>query len=460
MSARILIADEVAISRVFWRVRLNPSHYDVVLIEKLGDVAASVAAQRTDLVVLCDTDLQRLIQICHQIKATKGSQDLPVIFAGPEADPASRLAALAAGADDLLEMPLSDGLCLSRIRSLLRARDAHVELVRRRTTAEEFGFCEAPAPFERQGRIGLVARSRTRATEWRDMLTRSVRGKIDVLGEHTALSTADNAMAADVYVIDIGADRPEDGLRLLADMRARAETRRASLLAVIQPGDVQTSMQALDLGASDLIPDDFEAGELALRVQAQVKRKQEADLLSNALEDGMRLAATDSLTGLYNRRYAMTHAARILAEASAAKRPIAVMIGDLDHFKRVNDTYGHAAGDAVLVDIANRLGANLRGPDVLARIGGEEFLIVISETDADRAARVAERICEMIAERPVVLDGGRKSVAVTMSIGVATTDPTQTAERLEDVFDRADRALYAAKSAGRNQITVSAADAA
>lgn len=458
MSARILIVDEVPTGRIHWRARLAAAHYNISLLEDPDRLPEAVNAERPDLIVLVHRKLSDALRLCDDVGEIIGEADVPVILAGPDAGPEARLAALAAGAADLLETPFSDLVCLARIRSLLRARDARTELLRRRSTAEEFGFCDAGPTFERRGRVALIARSRTRAAAWREALTGRLQDHVEVLGEHAALSTADHQSAADVYVIDIGADHPEDGLRLLADLRARAETRRASVIAVLQPGDAEGAARALDLGASDLIPADFKSAELATRVKAQIKRKIEADALTVALEDGMRLAATDSLTGLYNRRYAMTHASRILREADAAGRPMAVLIGDLDHFKRVNDTYGHAAGDAVLIEVAQRLRANLRGADVLARLGGEEFLVVMPDTGADLAGLVAERICEFVGARPIVIDDGQKSVQVTMSIGVAATHPgSAPSENVDALIRRADRALYAAKAAGRNQITIAAA---
>ncbi|MDJ1007925.1 MAG: diguanylate cyclase [Paracoccaceae bacterium] len=458
MSARILIADDLPTGRIQWRVRLAAAHYHVNLLDDPAALPAAASRERPDLIVLVHRGLPDALKICDALRGQVESAEIPIILAGPDAGPEARLAALAAGAADLLETPFSDSVCLARIRSLLRARDARAELLRRQSTAQEFGFCDAGAMFQRRGRVALVARSRTLATDWRDTLVGTLQDRIEVLGEHAALSTADHQTSADVYVIDIGADRTEEGLQLLADLRARAETRRASVITVLQPGDAASAARALDLGASDLIPGDFEPAELALRVKAQIKRKLEADALTLAVEDGMRLAATDSLTGLYNRRYAMSHATRILREAAAADRPVAVLIGDLDHFKRVNDTYGHGAGDTVLVEIAQRLRANLRGADVLARLGGEEFLIVMPETDAGQAGPVASRICRFVAERPVVVDEGRKSVGVTMSLGVAATDPAAPVpETLEALIERADKALYAAKAAGRNQITVAEA---
>lgn len=455
MGARILIAEEVAIGRIQWRARLTASHYHLIFVEDMNKVADTARLDSPDVVVLSGNNMAAMLSHCQRLKSQDVTADVPVVIVGNDAEPDARLAALAAGADELLATPLRDQVCLARIRSLLRARDTQAELVRRRSTAEEFGFCEAAVPFDRPGSVALVARSRTLGLDWRDALVGKIRDRIVVLGEHAALSTAQDLTAADVYVIDIGADRPEEGLRLLADLRARAETRRASVLAVVHPSDPDAAVHALDLGASDLIQGDFLPDELAMRVQTQLRVKKETDMLTIAVEDGMRLAATDALTGLYNRRYAMTHATRILNEAATAARPVALLLGDLDHFKGINDTYGHAAGDTVLTEVAARLKANLRGADVLARIGGEEFLIVMSDTNLDRAAAVAGRVCETIAAHPIAVNHGKVCIPVTMSIGVVATDGS--AERLENLLDRADRALYASKSAGRNQITVAAA---
>ena len=135
----------------------------------------------------------------------------------------------------------------------------------------------------------------------------------------------------------------------------------------------------------------------------------------------MRLAMIDPLTGLYNRRYAMPELATIAARAAETGSPFAVMVVDLDRFKLVNDKHGHGAGDQVLVEVSRRLTANLRASDLLARIGGEEFLVALPDAGMPLARTVAERLCQAIEERPIRLASGI-GLTVTVSIGVAVSD--------------------------------------
>ena len=162
------------------------------------------------------------------------------------------------------------------------------------------------------------------------------------------------------------------------------------------------------------------------------------------------LAMHDGLTDLYNRRALVELSERELARARRAGSPTAVLMLDLDHFKRINDAYGHAAGDRVLVDFAARLRDGLRAGDLAGRYGGEEFSVVLPATGEAAAAVVAERICAAVAARPL----GDLEVATTASIGVAASAPGECG--IEALLDRADRALYSAKQAGRNRVALSA----
>jgi two-component system cell cycle response regulator len=191
-----------------------------------------------------------------------------------------------------------------------------------------------------------------------------------------------------------------------------------------------------------------------------------ADQLRATVRTGLKAAVSDPLTGLHNRRYAMPHLARVAEHAAATGRSFAVMVADLDHFKQINDLYGHSAGDAVLVEAARRLRENLRGVDLVARIGGEEFLIVMPATPLSEARIAASRLCRKIGSEGFVVPGVKYPIEVTVSIGVTMGGMHNLkgvgtgSQDANTLLDAADKALYEAKMHGRNQVNMATRPAA
>ena len=179
-----------------------------------------------------------------------------------------------------------------------------------------------------------------------------------------------------------------------------------------------------------------------------------AEQMRSTVRTGLQAAVFDPLTGLHNRRYAMPHLARIADHAISTGRSFAVLLADLDHFKQVNDQYGHASGDAVLAEVANRLRGCLRNSDMVARIGGEEFLVVMPGTPQFQAQRTALRICQAISGMPFTVPGNAQPLNITISIGMAINENGLAHMRPDDMLQSADKALYAAKGRGRNQVTM------
>jgi len=272
-----------------------------------------------------------------------------------------------------------------------------------------------------------------------------------VLTREAALGDFSGGKAPDVFVVAADLARPGEGLRLLSELRARAATRYSSV-CVLMPADARESAAvALDLGAADLIEEGAEPLEMALRIRTQIARKLQSDRLRASVADGLRLAMIDPLTDLHNRRYALPHLARMAERARATGHPFAVMVLDLDRFKAINDTMGHAAGDAVLIEVADRLKSNLRAVDLIARIGGEEFLVALPDTALDPARATAERLRRVIGDRPVTLPSGAE-VPVTLSIGLALGGAETSG--VEELIGLADRALMGSKAEGRNQVRI------
>jgi two-component system cell cycle response regulator len=214
-------------------------------------------------------------------------------------------------------------------------------------------------------------------------------------------------------------------------------------------------LRGLDLGANDYLLRSADKNEIVARVRTQVRRRRFTERLRDNVQQSMELAVTDPLTGLYNRRYMESHADSLVERAAARGKPLSVLIIDIDHFKAINDTYGHDAGDDVLREFSDRLRSCIRGIDLACRHGGEEFVVVMPDTDLGVANKVAERIRRRIAGEPFPIERGTRSVEVTISVGLAGRVGPQ--DNAAQIMKRADAALYLAKRDGRNRVVSDAA---
>lgn len=456
MTGRILIADGVPTNRIVLRVRLSSAYYEVVQAGSGAEALRVARRDRPDLVIaatdLPDTDGETL---CRKLRGMAGLSDTPVILLHPAPDRATRLRLLAAGADDVIARPVDERALLARLRNLLRARHTEDELRLREDTRRALGLAEPPRAFERPARIALVpvqAGIPLRPA----LVTLHARQphRFEILGPEQVLREGPNPPEV-VVIVDTGS-RPGAGLSLLTQLRGSPKPRRAALLYATRPDCRSAAASALDLGADDVLAEGFDPEELMLRLPRQIARKRSADRSRDTMRSGLRAALTDPLTGLYNRRYALPHLTRLVERATSQNREHALILVDLDHFKQINDTHGHAGGDTVLVEVARRLTEGLRMADLVARIGGEEFLVALADTDATRALRTAERLRARIADLAVDVTGHGKLVPVSASLGVALAARGGN-ETCEDLFGRADRALYAAKRAGRNRVVMAEA---
>ena len=191
------------------------------------------------------------------------------------------------------------------------------------------------------------------------------------------------------------------------------------------------------------------------RVRSQVRKCRYTERLRDNVQLSIEMAITDALTGLFNRRYMENHLGTLVEQAGARGKPLALLALDIDHFKSINDTHGHDAGDDVLRDFALRIKRSIRGIDLACRSGGEEFIIVMPETDMAVAASVAERLRRRIATEPFAISEGTRTIPVTLSIGIATLREGN--DTPATLLKRADQALYRAKRDGRNRVVPDAA---
>ncbi|WP_166416652.1 PleD family two-component system response regulator [Cochlodiniinecator piscidefendens] len=451
MPGRILIVDDVATNRIVLKVKLSSACYEVLQAQSGTEAIEVARRERPDLIML-DVMMpdKSGIDVCLELKKDPVTAHIPVIIVTALSTSEARIKALEAGADEFITKPIDELTMLARVRSLLRASDTEEELRLRETTCQELGFSEAAPTFQQPANIVLVGGQKSSAIRWRKELSDQSHHNLEIATLEEALLLSVSPTPPDAYVIAGNLNRPDEGLRLLSELRSKPGTRHAAILMVLQPTARQQAIIALDLGANDLIHEPCDPQEMALRLNTQITRKRQADRLRATVQDGLRMAVTDPLTGLYNRRYAQSHLSRMNARSQSSHRPFAVMMLDIDRFKRINDTYGHVAGDAVLASVAQKLRENLRGVDFVARMGGEEFLVAMPDTDIAEARLTAERLRKVILNHQTHLAAIPNGISVTLSIGFAMGGVTN--ETFDQTIARADKALYRAKAEGRNQV--------
>jgi two-component system cell cycle response regulator len=440
MSARILVVDDIETNRRLLEARLSAEYFEVVEAED-GEAALKAARDHAPDLILLDIMMPGMdgFETCRRLKADPTLRHIPVVMVTALDQRNDRIKGLEAGADEFLTKPVDDVALFARVRSLLRLKVVMDEL-RLRESSDEVENEQVAIG----GRI-VVAGPDGEASE---RVANMFRTPFSARACSEPLEALRHARTADLIVIDLTHAR-FDGLRLAARIRSDAATRQTPILGIVESDDRAAMVRALDLGVTDVILRPVDPGELEARARTQVRRKAYADALRDRLEESLEMAVTDALTGLHNRRYVVSRLRQHLDALERSGEGFAVALIDIDHFKRINDSWGHQAGDLVLKGFAERLRKELRAIDIAGRYGGEEFLIVFSGSTASDALEACERFRAAMAREPFVVSGTGDPISVTVSAGVTVGEH---GDDVEDIVARADAALYEAKSSGRNQV--------
>ena len=453
MTARVLVVDDILANVKLLEARLTAEYFEVLTAFNGQDAVDICARERVD-VVLLDVMMPGMdgFEACRRIKAQPNSHQVPVIMVTALDQPSDRVQGLEAGADDFLSKPVDDIALITRVKNLARLKMLNDEMLLRASTSQQMGLAgggpSASVLNGENGRVLLVddhARQTARTVEALSKAGNTADCEADLQRAYQRLVERDY----DVVMVSLGLANA-DGLRLCSQIRSQDRTRHLPIVIAVEPGDNARLLRGLDMGVNDYLMRPIDKNEMLLRVRTQVKRKRYSDFLRSRLEESVEMAVTDALTGLHNRRYLETHLKTLVEEARTSGRPLSVLVTDIDFFKRINDTYGHDAGDLVLKEFAGRMKRNTRAMDLACRFGGEEFVIVMPETELRRAFKVGERLRACVAAESFRLADGRQ-VRVTASVGLATLAPEDANPQV--LFKRADEALYAAKRAGRNRVT-------
>jgi two-component system cell cycle response regulator len=450
MTARILIVDDVPANTRLLEAKLNAEYYQIATAHD-GFEALRLARNWQPDLILLDVMMPELdgYETCRRLKADPSTHHIPVVMVTALGEPSERLRGLEAGADDFLTKPVEYDTLLARVKSLVRLKRMLDEWRLRGETARALGLAHDlhGIPSVAGARALVVDDWDLGAIAVQDALAREgiVPGRAAGEAEALALTAA---IPFDLIVLSLSMAN-EDPLRLASRLRAADSTHEIPLLLIAEPEQRDRILRGFDLGANDWIVRPVDDNELRVRARNQIRRKFYQDQLRADLGQALEMALTDPLTGLYNQRYLMRHMRGLMAGGQT--KGIGVLMMDVDHFKSVNDRFGHAAGDKALKAIAEALRGRIRVFDSIARYGGEEFVVVMpgaSEIDAVTAGERLRAAIEAMPFNPLT----DVTHQLTVSIGVAYTDRlTITAEAL---LQSADKAMYRAKNSGRNRVEI------
>jgi two-component system cell cycle response regulator len=457
MTARVLVVDDIPANVKLLEARLSAEYFDVATANNGAEALAICDRAECDIVLL-DVMMPDMdgFEVCRRLKSNPATHHIPVVMVTALDQPSDRVAGLEAGADDFLTKPVSDVALIARVRSLTRLKMMTDELRMRAVTSREIGIespeREAVAESGRHGRILIVDDRRASYERLATMLEAEHMVDVEADPNGALFRTAEGDY--ELMIVSLGLQN-FDGLRLCSQLRSLDRTRSLPILALCEPDESAKLMRGLEIGINDYLLRPIDKNELLARVRTQVRKKRYTERLRDNVQLSIEAAITDGLTGLYNRRYMESHLATLVEQATGRNKPLAVLVLDIDYFKAINDTYGHDAGDDVLREFAIRVRKSIRGIDLACRYGGEEFVIVMPETDMAVAATVAERLRRRIAMEAFPIEQGQRSIDVTISIGIAALEGTD--DTAGNLLKRADQALYRAKRDGRNRVVADAA---
>ncbi|WP_026479792.1 PleD family two-component system response regulator [Ahrensia sp. 13_GOM-1096m] len=456
MTARILVVDDLKPNVDLLKTRLEQEYFEVLTAFDGKTALETLDSEPVDLVLL-DIMMPGIdgFEVCKRMKANPAISHIPVVMVTALDQSQDRVRGLECGADDFLTKPVNELQLMARVKSLVRLKMLTDELRLRAVTTRDIAIEELltkGADFTKEKPNVLLIDERVSVYErFSSILRKSAK-------LHHVSNPQDGLFAAaegNYDCVILSANLSEfDPLRVCSQIRSLNRTRFLPIILACDMENDALVSRALELGVNDYVVRPIDANEFTARLRTQVRRKHYHDGLRSNVAESIELAITDGLTGLHNRRYLDTHLQTLVERARNRGRELSLLITDIDKFKRINDTHGHAAGDDVLREFANRLRQNVRGMDLACRYGGEEFVIVMPDTSAQMAAEVAERLRESVEEAGFA--SGDQVLSVTTSVGVATLNRNSD-DNMSDLLKQADTALYEAKAGGRNKVVAKAA---
>ena len=453
MTGKILIVDDLLPNIKLLEAKLSSEYYNV-LTAKSGIEAIEILDKELVDVILLDIMMPEIdgFETCRRIKTNPKTSHIPIVMVTALSDIDDRVNGLKAGADDFLTKPINEIALFARIKSLLRLKTITDELMLRNKSLNALGANTEELNLDKSFLQGakIVAYDDDVAESGMIKKALEENGAIVALYKKSEDLNKEITPNTDMLLIS-NALTDNDALRMCSQIRNIEGLKKIPIMLGLDDEQINIMPKAFEIGVNDYIISPIDINELIARCNTQIKRKKFQEKLSSELEENLSLAIKDKLTGVYNRRYYDIHCKQLIENNNKEKKPIAVCVLDIDHFKKINDTYGHKIGDDVIKQVASITANSIRVTDNLIRYGGEEFVVIINNIIEDQALKIAERIRRNISEYEFIKPDNSGTFSVTISIGI-------TMFRSDDneitIFQRADSNLYQAKQTGRNKAVI------
>jgi diguanylate cyclase (GGDEF)-like protein len=459
--AGVLIVEDDPRGARLLAAHLQSAGYRATVAHSADEAHTAVESALPDL-ILCDVCLPGTdgIELTRALRSSERTASVPIALITSSDDSKILARGLEAGADDFLSKPVNALELRTRVRSLLRSKLLADELRARGQGAlppADERPTAAPAhdlPPANEKPLAIVVEDSAQDRRLLEAYLKEFGFSTQPAESAAAGLRLARERGPDMVVLDLLLpDR--SGYEFIASLKSDPQSSRVPILVVSAMSEVQDRVKALEAGADDFIVKGFERLEFEARSRRLLRLKRSLDQLNTRCDQALRQAVTDSLTGLYTHGFMRETLESQLQCAERYGTPYSAIFSDIDHFKQVNDRFGHAAGDAVLRAVAQALRGLMRQSDTLVRYGGEEFVALLPHTDGDEALVLAERMRTTVAALRVAVDGA-PPIEVTMSLGVASFPADAT--NGEALVQRGDAAMYLAKQSGRNRTVVCGAN--
>lgn len=447
MIATILVVDDLEPNVKLLQAKLLAEYY-TVLTASNGAAALEILANNKVDIVLLDVMMPGMdgFETCQRIKSNPDTVHIPVVMVTALSDIQDRIKGLEVGADEFLTKPINDTALFARVESLARMKTVIDELKLRNKINAELGATQIEMSNNfSECKILLLDDDVIQAKNIRETLL-EVSGQIKTIGTPEEIDSL-GSFIPDLMIISCQLE--QDPLRIAVTFRSKPDFKNTALMLLAEEDNLPMVLKGMELGINDYVINPVDKSELKARVKTQLRRKKYQDNIRTQLEESVDLSTKDGLTGLFNRRYFDIHLKQVVEKNKESSKSLCLMMLDMDHFKAVNDTYGHQAGDAVLKTLANLLKNPIRVTDMIARYGGEEFVILLNNVDLPVGSEIAERIRALVASTAFVISEQVEPLKKTVSIGIAEY---KNGDTIEEFIGRADKALYKAKETGRNKV--------